>query len=80
MPDSLSNPIAGGEGCGGEDKGASFGPNYSSKTKPIHRLGPSGEYFSRGPSWMRRLTLCKLSLCETFKTASDENGVSGKEG
>lgn len=29
-------------------------------------------------SLIRRLTLCRLSLCETFKTASDENGVWGE--
>lgn len=29
-------------------------------------------------SLIRRLTLCKLSLCETFKTASDEQGIWGE--
>lgn len=33
---------------------------------------------SRGPSFMRRVILCKLSLCETFKTASDEYGIWGE--
>lgn len=27
---------------------------------------------------IRRLILCKLSLCETFKTASDESGIWGE--
>lgn len=29
-------------------------------------------------SLIRRLTLCKLSLCETFKVASDKNGLWGE--
>lgn len=29
-------------------------------------------------SLIRRLTLCNLSLCETFKTASDEHGIWGE--
>lgn len=29
-------------------------------------------------SLIRRLTLCKLSLCETFKTHSDEAGIWGQ--
>ena len=30
------------------------------------------------PSLIRRLTLCKLSLCETFKTNSDEHSIWGE--
>lgn len=29
-------------------------------------------------SLIRRLTLCKISLCETFKTASDAAGIWGE--
>jgi hypothetical protein len=29
-------------------------------------------------SFIRRLMLCTLSLCETFKTASDEAGIWGE--
>lgn len=29
-------------------------------------------------SLIRRLTLCRLSLCETFKTNSDERGIWGE--
>lgn len=31
-----------------------------------------------GASLIRRLTLCRLGLCETFKTASDESGIWGE--
>lgn len=30
------------------------------------------------PSLLRRLFLCPTSLCETFKTASDEDGMWGE--
>ena len=54
------------------------GPDHSAQPEPASSLGPSGECSSRGPSLLRRLTLCRMSLCETFKTTSDKDGIWGE--